>query len=225
MGNTCCSAILNYRRNKNPDTCGVTGEYANGNGALMRIMPVCLFAYEKMCLGMMSEQEAVETVQMVSALTHNHMRSQMACGMYYFLVCSILNGSGTLNERIQEGISATETYYRRDIANHVEFSRYGRLLDTKEFAALDETQIKSTGYVVDSIEAAIWSLLNTDSFETCLIEAVNLGDDTDTVGAIAGGLAGLYYGYGSMPADWRDTIAKKEDIILSCENMKEKFDV
>ncbi len=67
------------------------------------------------------------------------------------------------------------------------------------FAAVDESEIKSSGYVVDSLEAAIWCLVTTDSFAECVLKAVNLGDDTDTVAAIAGGLAGLYYGYNAIP--------------------------
>ena len=77
--------------------------------------------------------------------------------------------------------------------------------------------------MVDSLEAAVWSLITTTSFEEGLLRAVNLGDDTDTIGAIAGGLAGLYYGYNNIPAAWRKVIIKREEIIALCEWVEEEF--
>ena len=87
------------------------------------------------------------------------------------------------------------------------------------FAGVPEEEIKSTGYVVDSLEAAIWSLITTDTFKEGLIKAVNLGEDTDTVGAIAGGLAGLYYGYESLPEEWRKSIIKENELLDMCGKM------
>ena len=70
--------------------------------------------------------------------------------------------------------------------------------------------------VVDALETAIWSILNSDSISSSLLKAVNLGDDTDTVAAIAGGLAGLYYGYGSIPDKWLETIPRRAWIETLC---------
>ena len=71
--------------------------------------------------------------------------------------------------------------------------------------------------MVDALEAAIWALANSGSFDGALLKAVNLGDDTDTVGAIAGGLAGLFYGYDAIPADWLAAIQRREWIEGLCE--------
>ena len=101
-------------------------------------------------------------------------------------------------------------FYHSDVANYVELAHYGRLFRLEEFVEVPEEAIKSSGYVVDSLEAAVWSLITTDSFDKALLKAVNLGDDTDTVGAIAGGLAGLYYGYESMPKEWLESVIRRE---------------
>jgi ADP-ribosylglycohydrolase len=77
--------------------------------------------------------------------------------------------------------------------------------------------------VVDSLEAAVWSLITTETFEECLLRAVNLGDDTDTIGAIAGGLAALFYGYNNIPVSWRKNVIKKEELIALCEWVEEEF--
>ena len=86
-------------------------------------------------------------------------------------------------------------------------------------SGIPEDEIKSSGYIVDSLEAAIWSLLITDSFEDALLTAVNLADDSDTVGAIAGGLAGLYYGYESIPKEWLDVIQRRKWIEELCKGV------
>ena len=181
----------------------------------MRIMPVCLYVYDQG----LPDDEAVKIVHAGSGLTHNHAGSKIACGLYYFCVKAILNGSGNLNSRLQSGLDRGFDFYERDILNRVELSYYGRLRDLNVFSHAEEDAIKSTGYVVDSLEAAIWSLVNTDSFKECELKAVNLADDSDTIGAIAGGLAGLYYGYENMPEEWLSVIQRREWIEEMCRGI------
>ena len=88
--------------------------------------------------------------------------------------------------------------------------------DLDAFKNLSADKIKSSGCVVDALEAAVWSLITTDHFDQALLKAVNLGDETDTVGAIAGGLAGLFYGYDAIPEDWFSAIKRKEWIEEMC---------
>ena len=220
QGNTCVEAICNYEITKDYRTCGVTGEWANGNGALMRIMPACLHAYDKDQSSEWNVSQALDCVHQVSALTHNHLRSKMACGFYYFMVKNIIKGCGSLLERLQNGVEDALDFYHEDIANFIELAHYTRLFQLDEFAKEQEDTIKSSGYVVDSLEAAIWSLITTDTMEECLLKAVNLGGDTDTIGAIAGGLAVLFYGYDNVPKEWRKQIIKEKEIIALCECME-----
>ena len=86
----------------------------------------------------------------------------------------------------------------------------------EQFAKEEETSIKGSGYVLEAFEAAVWSLLQADTYKDSILTAVNLGDDTDTVAAIAGGLAGLYYGYDNIPEEWRNCIIEKEWIEELC---------
>ena len=223
QGNTCMEAILNYAMGKDYKSCGKTGEYANGNGALMRIMPVCLYSYTQYKNGNITLEKALEYVHQATAITHNHLRAKTASGIYFFMVKSILDEEGTLIERLQFGMDEATKFYTANITNLVEWSRYGRLKDLTEFAEVSEDKIRSTGYVVDTLEAAVWSLITTDSFEKGLIKAVNLGDDTDTVGAVAGGLAGLFYGYSKIPEDWKKAIIKKDEIVTLCEAFSEGY--
>ena len=216
QGLTCMEAIYNYAKSKDYRTCGKTGEWANGNGALMRIIPVCLFGYEKELSGEWDVKQVIECIHQVSALTHNHLRSKIACGMYYFMVKNIIEGDSNLTVRLQKGIDEALKFYHGDIANHVELAHYERLFRLDVFSKCPNEDIKSSGYVVDSLEAAVWSLVTTNSFEEALIKAVNLGDDADTVAAIAGGLAALFYGYDNIPKEWLRQIVKREWIESLC---------
>jgi len=83
---------------------------------------------------------------------------------------------------------------------------------------LPEAEIKSSGYVVDTLEAALWCLLNTDNYKDCVLKAINLGDDTDTVAAVAGGLAGMFYGVEGVPKEWLNQLARRDYIETLCED-------
>ncbi len=178
----------------------------------MRILPACLYAYERK----LSDKDAVRMIHEVAGLTHNHIRSQIACGLYYFCAKAILEGQGDLIKRLQNGLNRGFKFYESNIAIRTELAYYGRLRNVKELASMPEDSIKSGGYVVESIEAAIWSLATTESFKECLLKAVNLGDDTDSVAAIAGGLAGLYYRYDNIPEDWLAVIQRREWVEEMC---------
>ena len=91
-----------------------------------------------------------------------------------------------------------------------QISRHFEDVDTFRPAGISE--IKSGGYVVHTLEAAIFSLLYSQSYEDCVLKAINLGDDTDTVGAVAGGLAGALYGYDLIPQKWLDVLKRKDYI-------------
>lgn len=216
QGQTCVRAITKYIINNDIERCGVTGEWANGNGALMRIMPICLYAYEKVKQEIWTDTEAIDQVHKISSLTHNHLRSQIACGIYYFLVKAILDEEGKFKECLQIGMDQAENFYHNDVTNMVQLAYYSRIFDLDEFAKVPKEDVKSSGYVVDSLEAALWSILNETTFEGTALRAINLGKDTDTVGAIACGLASLYYGYQDIPAKWLNKIQRKEEIEKIC---------
>ncbi len=214
IGGGTMSAVCRYMRQKDPLKCGGNDEWNNGNGSLMRILPACLFAYTKK----MNDDEAIQTVHQVSSLTHAHIRANIACGLYYFMVKTILDGEGGLQDRLQAGLTYGFAYYEQTLSDPENLKNFDRLRDLKQFAQLPVDKIRSSGYVVDTLEAAVWSLITTASFEAALLKAVNLGEDTDTVGAVAGGLGGLFYGYQGIPAQWVNALQKKEWIESLCEN-------
>lgn len=210
VGNTCCKAIERYMVERNIATCGCTGERDNGNGSLMRILPICLYMYEKQKAEGLSDDEVIAIIHEGSALTHAHMRSKIACGLYFFMVRSIIEHEGELLAGLQRGIDEGFAYYEQYSECADELKHYDRIRYLDQFQNVEEKEIKSSGYVVATLEAALWSLLRTNSYADSVLVAVNLGDDTDTVAAVAGGLAGLFYGYEAIPPEWIKCIKKRE---------------
>lgn len=205
-GRTCIKSIIDYfAHNCKPLECGQTNENSNGNGSLMRILPFVLY-----CMYNKQADNDIELIHKASCLTHAHRRSQIACGIYAEIIWQIIDNP--VKESVYTGLSkAYEIYSKED-----EFKHYSRIFD-KNFSNTDRALIKSSGYVVDTLEAAIWCLLTTDSYSECVLKAVNLGGDTDTVAAVSGGLSGALYGYDSIPKEWLDTLARYDYIEELCE--------
>ena len=216
IGRGTMNSIIRYMQDTNVDTCGGTSDHDNGNGSLMRIMPACLYCNEMREAGKLTAEEAISLIHKIGGLTHNHMRAKIACGLYYFMVRSILHEEGRIGKSLQAGMDAGFAFYKKDLKNLTELSYFGRLHNLYGFADATADEIRSSGYVVDSLEAAVWSLLKTTSFKDALLVAVNLGGDTDTIGAVCGGLAGLYYGYEDIPEDWLSVIQRREWIEKMC---------
>ena len=205
IGLICMDAIKRYKRGFEPTKCGGTREYDNGNGSLMRIHPFALYLSRKD----MPVEQKIDIIHKASCLTHTHKRSQIACGIYAFILWGILDEndmSGAVS-----GLDNALDFYR----DEPEISHYIDRLDNFENKSRED--IKSSGYVVDTLEAALWCLFNSEDYKECVLLAVNLGDDTDTIAAIAGSLAGALYGLKSIPSSWLNTLVKKDEIVEMCE--------
>ena len=212
VGNTCSYAIDNYFAYHKPiEKCGLTGERSNGNGSLMRIHPFVMYATASFLKG---NEEGywlwMECIKRASSLTHAHNRSIMGCYIYGYCL------SFLLKEATRESLIAGIKFAGEDLDYFPEFEHYKRIFDSN-FEKLTIDDIKSTGYVVDTLEAALWCVLITNNYRDCVLKAVNLGDDTDTVAAVAGGLAGALYGYDAIPKEWLDTLKRRDYIEEMCE--------
>ena len=177
----------------------------------MRILPAVFYLYK--IYGENFNSDAMQKIHEISCLTHAHRRSQIGCGIYSLIAVELLSGKN-LQESFAIGLEKAKNFY----ADEVELKYYSRLFE-KNFQNLPEEEIKSSGYVVDTLEAALWCLLNTDSYKSCVLKAVNLGEDTDTVAAVAGGLAGIFYGVENIPQNWLETLQNKKYL----EDISDRF--
>ena len=213
VGRTCLSAIRKYCQKKPTPAleCGMDDELSNGNGSLMRIHPVVLYATLTLLNGTEDEYwQWMGCIKNASKLTHAHDRSIMGCYIYGYCL------SFLLKEATRESLLAGIKFAGEDLDYLPEFECYKRIFEP-DFDKLPREEIKSSGYVVDTLEAALWCVLTTDDYKSCILRAVNLGEDTDTVAAIAGGLAGALYGYESIPEEWLAQLQKREYIEELCE--------
>ncbi|WP_294157643.1 ADP-ribosylglycohydrolase family protein [uncultured Selenomonas sp.] len=214
-------AIARFEHGTDPLECGGNDEMDNGNGALMRIAPLIPYVFVQ--FGSRLPDGAMELVHDVAALTHRHPRSLIACGIYACIGVQLLRGRSP-RKAVWIGYRHAREYYRAaGDAFRKEWKAYDRLRDNDAFAALPEQDIRSSGYVVDTLEAVIWCLLTTSSYESCVERAVNLGEDTDTVGAIAGGLAGLAYGYDSIPKRWLKVLLEREELLKQVRTFEQRL--
>lgn len=197
IGRTTLNAIQRYAGGLPAAECGGKGDRDNGNGSLMRILPLAFTDCR------------YKTVDAVSALTHAHEKSLEACRIYISVARKLLRG-----KPLDSVVKSIKT----------ELPAYERLpvLET-----LSREEIKSSGYVADTLEAALWCNLKSKSYRECVLLAVNLGEDTDTVAAVAGGLAGIIYGIGEekgIPQNWIDRTARIDWIKELCGKFEEAIE-
>jgi len=210
-------ALNRFSAGMDPLECGGKAEHDNGNGSLMRILPILFYIQSKYGVNYEDKEEIFEIIHNISSLTHAHKRSKIACGIYISIALK-LKDEVELETAIKYGINEATKYYKSKLEFADEIEHFKRIT-SENFYKLPKSEIKSSGYVVDTIEAAIWCLLNTKGYKECVLKCVNLGNDTDTVAAIAGGLAGIYYGYDNIPKEWINKIARKEYIENLCNEL------
>lgn len=215
VGNSTSRAIMNYGRGMNPLECGGTSEYENGNGSLMRILPIVFYLRKRPNLTMECQMEIIHNI---SSLTHRHPISLIGCGIYINIAMILLENKQPLHESVEYGIKNALNFYEGKAWGNVD--AYSRLKNLSSFMELADIEIKSSGYIVHTLETALWCLLNTESYTECVLKAVNLGDDTDTVGTVVGGLAGIYYGSDKIPEEWLAVLAKRKYIEELCEKFQ-----
>ncbi|WP_347219770.1 ADP-ribosylglycohydrolase family protein [Chryseobacterium sp.] len=196
--------------------CGGTSEFDNGNGSLMRILPLLFYIKD------LSLEIRFDKIKDISSITHGHIRSVIACFIYLEFLLDVLNGTEKFEAYQKIKLRIKDFLDYNPVCSQSEMDIFERILN-KNIFEYNEDQIYSSGYVVHSLEASLWCFLNSESYSEAVLKAVNLGEDTDTTGAITGGLAGIYYGFENIPQEWVDELVRKDDIETLCEKLNHKY--
>ncbi len=211
IGGTTSRSIRNYTLGEEPLKCGGTGERDNGNGSLMRMLPVAIYIHDN---GITDER--VDLIGNVSALTHGHDISKLGCLIYCDYINELLNGKDKLEALSVVKKNDYTKYFSKDIVE-----KYNKVL-TGNLENLEETSILSSGYVVDTLTASLWCLLTTDNYKDAVLKAVNLGEDTDTVAAVCGSFAGLVYTKKNIPSEWIGKLKNRQLLDSLIKGYKKK---
>jgi ADP-ribosyl-[dinitrogen reductase] hydrolase len=189
---------------------GCIDENDIGNGSLMRMLPAAFFFAAE------PTESFLYAIHEISAITHAHPRAKLGCGIYSLLVRELLLG-GDKTLAYRSAIDQAAAYYGSQPEFKNQLDHFGNILEA-DFASLDAERVKSTGYIVDTLEASVWCLLNHTNTKDVILAAVQLGMETDTTGMLAGGLAGLCYGLKDVPDEWLQSLARKPDIDALIQN-------
>jgi len=190
-------------------------EMENGNGALMRILPL-YFVIKNLPL-----KEQFKLVWENAALTHKHIRSAMAC-MIYLNFGKHLASSIPPKQAYAQTQDEIKQLWKQLNFSKSEQAHFNRVIQT-DIANYPKSSIKSGGYVIESLEASFWCLLNTTNYVDAVLTAINFGHDTDTTAAITGGLAGIIYGKKGINPEWIKKLSRASEIEMIGELLNQKF--
>ena len=210
-------AIERYLSGVSPEECGGRGERDNGNGALMRIAPLAFVLKDRSDF-----THNCGKIEKYTQVTHAHPRSLVASIIYVQILIDLLFNK-SLEETIEDLQPLLEDYFRSNSEYWKEYQDQFRELFDKDFYQKQREEIMSTGYVVDSLKASLWCLGTTETFEEAVLKAVNLGNDTDTIGAITGSFAGALYKLEGMPDRWIQQLVNRELIDEKCQKLLESL--
>ena len=198
IGNTVSEALRRYGQTGDP-IAGSTNPHSAGNGSIMRLAPVPMFYYP-------DQEAAIRYSAESSRTTH--------CASECIDACRLLAG---IISRALSGLP------KEDVLFAEADSFFGepkiRMIAQGEYRNKSNGRIRGTGYVVESLEAALWCFLQTDRFEAAILKAANLGDDADTTAAICGQIAGAYYGESKIPGKWLEKLAMRKEISEIAERL------
>ncbi|HAS83231.1 MAG TPA: ADP-ribosylglycohydrolase [Verrucomicrobia bacterium] len=201
IGNATSTALRQYERTHEPFS-GSTDARSAGNGSIMRLAPVPMFYYP-------DPAQAVHYAGESSRTTHGSSECVDACRLYGFMLVGALGGKS------KHQILCVSNTEIPELVPRV------RAIARCEYSDKAENQIRGSGYVVESLEAALWCFLNTSTFRDAILKSVNLGDDSDTTAAVCGQIAGAYYGHSGIPREWLGKLCMREDITALADRLQE----
>ena len=168
----------------------------------MRTAPIALVHWQD------SNDQVDGLTAKAGSVTHPHPQCVEACQVYVRMICEIMRANE--EQPGKDALFAVLKCFPFETAKlQATFSAYQTLDDMRQTS---DTKIRSSGFVVHTLEAALWAFFSTENFKDGAIKVVNLGDDADTVGAVYGGLAGAYYGIGAMPTEWIEALQARDVI-------------
>ena len=201
IGITCRNSLASFSHAGDARTAASTDEYSSGNGSIMRLAPVPI-KFSSLFPGQI--EELARYAEESSLITHASPQCLSACRYFALVLAGLMAGRPREEVLSPEWEAFQELCRLQPLADPVLDVALG------SFRRLNPPDIKGSGYVVKSLEAALWAFHKAEHFREAVLKAVNLGDDADTTGAVCGQLAGAYWGESGIPQEWRDRLARRD---------------
>jgi ADP-ribosyl-[dinitrogen reductase] hydrolase len=211
VGKSTEDSITRLRDGVSPLQSGNYADDCYGNGSLMRILPLLFYIRE------MDVEERYRIIREVAVITHGSIRTILACFYYLEYALELLNGSEKMMAILKTQHTVNNCIKGKNIPRE-EMEVVEVLIRGKMFMK-DVSSIVTIHHANLTIEAAVFCLLRTESYSEAVLMAVNLGDDTDTTASVTGALAGIYYGFESIPEKWIIGIRRSDDIYDLCDRL------
>lgn len=201
IGNATRAALSRFMAHGDARRSGDTAEHASGNGSIMRLAPVpmryvAMFPDDVEKLALLADESSVPT--------HASEQCRSACSYMAVVLAGLMHG------RDRDEVLAADWKPLRRLQQAAPLHPAVAEVAAGSFRRREPPEIKGSGWVVRSLEAALWAFYRAKSFEEAVLAAVNLGDDSDTTGAVCGQFAGAYWGESGVPQRWRDGLARRE---------------
>jgi ADP-ribosyl-[dinitrogen reductase] hydrolase len=191
IGGTTEEALVRIAQGIEPDEAGGADESNNGNGSLMKILPIALVGFE------LEPAVLMDWSFRASSITHAHPRSRITCALYSQVAAELLGGAEDRSRALSRALDKLEALVSRTNAHELQ------LIRAYEGRA-------GTGYAVDTFWSAWDAFAESQTYADTVRRAIAYGNDADTTAAVAGGLAGIYWGVGGIPAEWLEGMRGRE---------------
>ena len=195
IGNTTAQAIARFRQSGDPFS-GSTDPSAAGNGSIMRLAPVPIFYFPEL-------RDVVHFSAESSRTTHGSVECVDACRLFAAMMYKAFSGQ-----------AKAEILFGKAFSSEFEIALSAKIQQIADgsYRSKSEREIFGSGYVAQSLEAALWCFWQTDNYRDAVLKTVNLGDDADTTAAVCGQIAGAFYGVEGIPTHWLAKVAMRDEI-------------
>ena len=210
IGKTTLKSLIRFTQRQKPAyECGENGFEDNGNSALKMMIPVAYYFNANK----EPKERIYEVIKKVCSITHRNDISICACYIYVHYLMYILNGNNKFS-----AFKKLKTVDYSKFNNHT-LEYFSRILVGNVYE-LDIDEIRSSSFVVDTLECVLWCFIKSDNFKDCVVATTNIGGDTSSIGALTGVIAGIYYGTNKIPKEWIEDVRKKEYLTDISENFE-----
>lgn len=205
-------AIFEISRGTPPLECGLKSEKYADCGSVLRMIPLLYYLLAEYGNDFIDQEDARQIIHNCSSLTHAQPVCKLGCAIYLAILAKVSVGMS-----ITIGVRNELNHILRIYSEYPEFSdaiKQFRFLFDDNFQFHSPLRFRGTSSIVDTLEMVIWCFINTTSFEECVLQTINMGDNTETTGALVGGLAGIFYGFKNIPEEWKNDLVQYEESII-----------